>query len=86
MEIIPVCESYQYGDKIITDFPYGEELELSKPNIIYKKGWNRDISGCRTFKELPEEAKDYIEYLEKAVGCKITYVSVGAERDAYLTR
>lgn len=86
MEKIPVCESYQYGDKIITDFPYGEELELSKPNIIYKKGWNRDISGCRTFKELPEEAKDYIEYLEKAVGCKITYVSVGAERDAYLTR
>ena len=32
----------------------------------------------------PEEARDYVEYLEKAVGCKITYISVGAEREAYI--
>ena len=33
---------------------------------------------------LPQEARDYVEYLEKAIGCKITYISVGAEREAYI--
>ena len=33
---------------------------------------------------LPKEAQNYVEYLEKAVGCKITYISVGAEREAYI--
>ena len=36
--------------------------------------------------DLPQQARDYVEYLEKAVGCKITYISVGAEREAYIHR
>ena len=35
-------------------------------------------------RDRPQEARDYVEYLEKAVGCKITYISVGAEREAYI--
>ena len=48
------------------------------------KGWNCDISSCRTVEDLPKEALAYVRYLEKACGCKIKYVSVGAERDAYV--
>ena len=48
-------------------------------------GWHCDISSCRTLEDLPKEALDYIRYLEKAVGCPIKYVSVGAEREQYLT-
>ena len=38
------------------------------------------------WEDLPQQARDYVEYLEKAVGCKITYISVGAEREAYIHR
>ena len=46
-------------------------------------GWNKDISGCRSFDELPQAAKDYILYIQKMTNCKIKYVSVGAGRDEY---
>ena len=39
---------------------------------------------ARKWEDLPQEARDYVEYLEKAIGCKITYISVGAEREAYI--
>ena len=40
----------------------------------------------RKWEDLPKEAQAYVEHLEKAVGCKITYISVGAEREAYIHR
>ena len=49
-------------------------------------GWGCDISGCRRWEELPQEARAYVEYLEEQVGCAIRYVSVGADRDQYLVR
>ena len=45
-----------------------------------------DVSNCRTYDELPEAAKKYIEYIEKAVKCPIKYISVGAERDECIVR
>ena len=44
------------------------------------------ITAARKWEDLPQQARDYVEYLEKAVGCKITYISVGAEREAYIHR
>ena len=49
-------------------------------------GWGCDISGVRRWEDLPVEARNYVEYIEKAIGCHISYVSVGAARDEYLTR
>ena len=49
-------------------------------------GWKRDISGCRTWEELPKEARDYVEFVEKQIGCHITYVSVGPERYSIIIR
>ncbi|MDD7367690.1 MAG: adenylosuccinate synthetase, partial [Clostridiales bacterium] len=43
-------------------------------------------SGCRTFEELPKEAQDYILFAEKALGCRVSFVSVGAERDQLIVR
>ena len=50
------------------------------------KGWNCDISACRTFEELPKAAQEYVELLEKLCECRITYISVGAERDEIIRR
>ena len=49
-------------------------------------GWKCDISGVRKWEDLPKEARDYVEYVEREIGCRIQYVSVGAERDAYIQR
>ena len=44
------------------------------------------ITGIRRWEDLPREAQDYVNYLEKAVGCSIKYISVGPERDACIVR
>lgn len=84
MDKIPVCVAYEVDGKRIEDFPVGDTLNKAKPVIEYMDGWKCDISGCRHAEDLPKAAMDYVHYLEKSVGCKITYVSVGAEREAYI--
>ncbi len=85
LDRIPVCVAYEVDGERTVNFPTGERLNRAKPVIEYIKGFG-DVSGCRTWESLPQAAKDYVEYLEKAVGCKITYVSVGAGRDEYVKK
>ena len=82
---IPVCVAYELDGKRIDCFPSDiDELEAAKPVYEYLPGFNCDISNCRSVEDLPKEAFDYIRYIEKAVNCPIKYVSVGAEREAYI--
>lgn len=81
---IPVCVAYDVNGTVVHDFPVGESLNIAKPIIEYVDGWNCDISGCRRPEDLPRAAYDYVKYIEKATDCKIKYVSVGAEREAYI--
>ena len=83
-EEIEVCVAYELDGKIIEEFPFIDVLDDCKPVFKTVKGWNCDISWCRKKEDLPKEALDYVLYLEKECGCKIKYVSVGAERDAYI--
>ena len=62
-----------------------EELNKAKPIYEYLLGFQCDISNCRIADDLPKEALEYIRYIEKMIECPIKYVSVGAERDAYIT-
>jgi len=84
MDEIPVCTAYKVDGKNTADFPYGHELEIAKPVYEYLEGWGCDIGKCRKQSDLPGNAIKYIKFLESAVGCKIKYVSVGAEREAYI--
>lgn len=84
LDEIPVCEAYEYKGQILNEFPFSAKLYDCKPVIKYYKGWKCDISGCRTREELPDEANAYINMIKKAIGCKITYISVGAERSQYI--
>ncbi|MBQ0125448.1 MAG: adenylosuccinate synthetase, partial [Clostridiales bacterium] len=86
MKKIPVCVAYDVHGVRTEKFPIGHKLDEAKPIVEYLDGWNCDISKCRGFDELPAAAKDYVLYIEKAVGCKIKYISVGAEREAYIER
>ena len=85
MEKIPMVTAYKLSDGTTTTrFPMGEALDTAQPVVEYLPGWHCDITAARKWEDLPKEAQNYIEYLEKAVGCKITYISVGAEREAYI--
>ncbi|MDE7296513.1 MAG: adenylosuccinate synthetase, partial [Clostridia bacterium] len=83
-EELEICTAYELDGKIIHEFPFPDVLGDCKPVFEKVKGWNCDISGCRKPSDLPKEAIDYIKLIEKLCGCKITYVSVGAEREAYV--
>lgn len=83
-EEIEICTHYDLNGKIIDEFPFTDVLDECKPVFEKVKGWNCDLSKCRKVSDLPKEAVDYIKLLEKLCGCKIKYVSVGAERDAYI--
>ena len=85
MDKIPVCVAYDVNGRRVEEFPTGADLNAAKPIYEYFPGWHCDISSCRKPEDLPIEALDYIRYLEKAVGCPVKYVSVGAEREEYLT-
>ena len=84
LDRIPVCTAYDVNGQITHEFPFGDHLAEARPIVEYLPGWHCDISACRKKEELPQAARDYIAYLEKAVGCPIRYVSVGPDRDAYI--
>ncbi len=86
MEKIPVTTHYELDGKQIDEFPFPVLLNSCKPVTEYLPGWKCDISKARKWKDLPKEARDYVEYVEKAIGCRIKYVSVGAEREAIIIR
>ena len=85
LDKIPVCVGYEIDGKITTDFPTDDSLNRAKPIYEILDGFG-DVSNCRKYIDLPANAKKYIEYLEKLVETPIKYISVGANRDAYLIK
>ena len=83
MEKIPVCVAYDINGVITEDFPTGDDLEVARPVFEYLPGFLTDISKCRKAEELPGAAIDYVRYIERAVGVRIKYVSVGPRRGDY---
>ena len=86
LDEIPVCTHYRLDGKLTDEFPFPAILDEAEPVIEYLDGWKRDISGVRTWEDLPVQAQKYVEYLEEAIGCHIGYVSVGPERDSIILR
>lgn len=86
MDKIPVCTHYDVDGTITDEFPFPAALAHAKPVIEYFPGWKCDISKITKWEDLPKEAKDYVDMIEKAIDCPITYVSVGPERDSIIYR
>lgn len=86
MEQIPICVQYELNGVKTDDFPFPAAIAEAKPVIEYMPGWMSDVSKCRSFDELPKAAQDYILYIEKNIGCRISNISVGAARDEIIRR
>ena len=86
MKKIPVCTHYRVNGELTDEFPFPTALKYAEPVIEYFEGWQSDVSGVRKFEDLPEAAQKYVKFIERSIGCPITYVSVGAERESIIIR
>ncbi|MDY2790203.1 MAG: adenylosuccinate synthase [Lachnospiraceae bacterium] len=86
LDEIPVCVGYELDGEEIKDFPVTWKLEKCKPILKKLPGWKCDIRGIKNYEELPENCKNYIEFIEKEIGYPITMVSNGPGRDDIIMR
>lgn len=84
---IKVCVAYDVNGEITEDFTTNlNVLNSAKP--VYKEldgGWG-EISDCKTFEELPENAKKYINFIEDYIGIQVKFIGTGADREAMIIR
>lgn len=86
LDEIPVCVGYEIDGKITTEFPATTQLEKAKPILETLPGWGCDIRGIKSYEELPENCRNYVEFIEKQIGFPITMVSNGPGRDDIIYR
>ena len=86
MKQIPVITGYKLDGVEVPRFDTLSDLDRVQPVVTLLPGWNKDISGCRSWAELPKEAKAYVEFLEKQLGHEIQFVSTGAEREKFVLK
>ena len=86
LDEIPVCVAYEYNGKRIDTFPVTPILEKCLPIYETLPGWKTNIRGMTDFSKLPENAKLYVEFLEKAIECPIRLVGSGPRREEMMRR
>ncbi|NRA39861.1 MAG: adenylosuccinate synthetase, partial [Planctomycetes bacterium] len=79
---IPVCVAYELNGEQIETIPANlDDLAEAKPIYETLPGWSEDITGCRSFAELPQNAQDYVRYVEERTGVRVGYIGVGPDRE-----
>lgn len=82
LDTLKVCVGYKFDGKVIDYFPASLE-DLAKCEPVYEEfaGWGEEVANARSYDELPENAKKYLERIEEFTETKISIVSVGPKRD-----
>ncbi len=85
-ERVPVCVAYDVDGVRHDEMPMTQtEFHHAQPIFEYLDGWSEDISGCRTFDDLPKAAQAYIRRLEELIGAPVAGVGVGPGRDEVIS-
>ena len=84
MKEIPVITGYTLDGAPVETFDPTDDQDRMEPVVTMLPGWDCDISRCTRYDELPDTAKNYIEFLEKQLVHTIQFVSTGAAREQYL--
>ncbi|MFK7696574.1 adenylosuccinate synthase [Paenibacillus sp. HJGM_3] len=86
LDAIPVCTAYELDGAQTDDFPVSAKLDRAKPVLTTLPGWQTDITAVREFDALPPAAQHYVLELERMIGVRIRWVSVGPRRDQIIDR
>ena len=81
LEDIQACVAYKIGDRIVEDFPASiDALNAAKPVLRSFPGWKKELKSARSYRDLPEAAREYVEFIERYCETPIGIVSVGYDR------
>ena len=84
---IPVCVAYEVDGVRFDEMPVSQsDFHHAKPVYETFAGWSEDITGCKSFADLPKNAQDYVLALERLSGARISAIGVGPARDAIIVR
>ncbi|MCR5734054.1 MAG: adenylosuccinate synthase [Lachnospiraceae bacterium] len=86
LDEIPVCVGYEIDGERVDEFPVTWKLEKAKPVLTVLPGWKCDIRGIKKYEDLPENCRNYIEFVEKHIGFPITMISNGPGREDIIYR
>ncbi|WP_394614963.1 adenylosuccinate synthase [Lentzea sp. JNUCC 0626] len=87
LEKVPVCVAYEVDGRRVDEMPMTQtDVHHAVPVYEELPGWFEDISHCRTFDELPANAKAYVEHLESIIGARVSAIGVGPGRDQTIVR
>ena len=86
LDEIPVCVAYEIDGVQTKEFPVTSLLAKAKPVYVKLPGWKCDIRGIDRYEDLPENCRNYIEFIEKEIGYPITMVSNGPGRSDIIYR
>jgi adenylosuccinate synthase len=86
LDSIKVCTGYKLDGKKLDYFPNTDDLERVEPIYEELPGWKTSTTGVRKIDDLPENAKNYVKFIEDHIGAPIHYVGVGPDRDSIATR
>ncbi|MCI8497155.1 MAG: adenylosuccinate synthase [Clostridiales bacterium] len=86
LDEIPVCVAYEIDGKRTSTFPVTPDLERAKPVLEVLPGWKQDIRGIKRFEDLPENAQNYVKFIEKLLDTPVTMVSNGPGREDIIRR
>ncbi len=82
LDRVPVCVGYQVDGERLDEMPMTQtDYHHARPVYEDFPGWWEDISGCRTFRDLPKTAREYVHALEEMIGKPISVIGVGPGRD-----
>ena len=80
---IPVCVAYDIDGERTEEIPMTQtEFHHAKPVYQMLPGWSEDISGAKSLADLPKNAREYVDFLEKKSGTRISAIGVGQDRNA----
>ncbi len=81
MDTLKICTGYKYRGETITEFPASlKVLQQCEPVYEEMPGWQEDISGARSFAELPKAAQDYLNRISELAKVPIAIIGVGTRR------
>lgn len=84
---VKIATGYSIDGKHLESFPANLDT-LTNIEVTYKvmPGWQKPTTGAKTYDELPENARRYIEFIEEFVGVKISYIGTGPARESMIIR
>lgn len=83
---LKVCTQYELNGNKTSHIPFDVINNELKPVYITMKGWQADLTGCRSMDELPAEFMEYIRFIEEEVKVPITVISLGPDREQTIIR